>query len=248
MVHSAVQSSTKNYEFTASVGKLHWSELCRCLMFPWLVISMMELIALGCPAVIGFSLLGTYLLLQVCTTHFRSGTLFHSANRTGTNLSLVQGMFLPALLAFSTPTLLVLAAMAVWLTVLAAYWALHRDKVGLNMHFKFFTEPEQILQSQSRERVSYGAVGDELRGEPELPGTVAELQRVPPLAEPAVLQPPPPPHQAHRTQHRQPLPHPPPRIVAHTGLGTGSATNSVNNSQLSYAKVTQIFPQRNWNG
>jgi len=74
----------------------------RCLMFPWLVISMVELIALGCPAVIGFSLLGTYLLLQ--------------------------GMFLPALLAFSTPTLLVLAAMAVWLTVLAAYWALHRDK------------------------------------------------------------------------------------------------------------------------
>ena len=41
-------------------------------MFPWLVISMVELIALGCPAVIGFSLLGTYLLLQVCTRSNKS--------------------------------------------------------------------------------------------------------------------------------------------------------------------------------
>ena len=36
----------------------------------------------------------------------------------------VKGLFLPALLSFSTPTLLVLVAMSIWLTVLAAYWAL----------------------------------------------------------------------------------------------------------------------------
>ena len=35
-----------------------------------------------------------------------------------------QGQFLFSLLSFSAPTFLVLVAMSVWLTVLAAYWAL----------------------------------------------------------------------------------------------------------------------------
>jgi len=74
----------------------------RCLLLPWLIISMVELILLGCPTVICFSLLGAYLL--------------------------IQGLFLPAILSFSTPTLLVLLAMAIWLTVLAAYWALKPAK------------------------------------------------------------------------------------------------------------------------
>jgi len=78
----------------------------RCLLLPWLILSMMELIILGCPAVVFFSLLGTYLL--------------------------VQGLFLPALLSFSTPTLLVLVAMSIWLTVLAAYWALGTKYSGLD--------------------------------------------------------------------------------------------------------------------
>lgn len=72
----------------------------RCFLLPWLVISMMELIILGCPTVIFFSLLGTYLL--------------------------VQGLILPAIVSFSTPTVLVLIAMTVWLTVLASYWSLGR--------------------------------------------------------------------------------------------------------------------------
>merc|ERR1711981_1555867 len=76
----------------------------RCLLLPWLILSMMELIILGCPTVIFFSLLGAYLLLQ--------------------------GLFLPALLSFSTPTLLVLVAMSIWLTVLAAYWALGAKHCG----------------------------------------------------------------------------------------------------------------------
>ena len=42
-----------------------------------------------------------------------------------------QGQFLLSLVSFSTPTFLVLVAMAVWLTVLAAYWALG-SKVGSN--------------------------------------------------------------------------------------------------------------------
>jgi len=70
----------------------------RCLLVPWLLVSMIQLIFLGCPTVIFFSLLGTYLLLQ--------------------------GQFLLSLVSFSTPTFLVLVAMTVWLTVLAAYWAL----------------------------------------------------------------------------------------------------------------------------
>merc|ERR1712088_627455 len=52
----------------------------RCLLLPWLILSMLELVVLGCPTVI----------------------------------------------FFSAPTLLVLVAMACWLTVLAAYWALGR--------------------------------------------------------------------------------------------------------------------------
>jgi len=79
----------------------------RCLLLPWLILSMLQLILLGCPTVIFFSLLGTYLLLQ--------------------------GQFLTSLMSFSTPTFLVLIAMTVWLTVLAAYWALgsktsHQDQ------------------------------------------------------------------------------------------------------------------------
>jgi len=72
----------------------------RCLVLPWLILSMLELVVLGCPTVIFFSLLGVYLLRQ--------------------------GMFFPAIFSFSAPTLLVLVAMAAWLTVLAAYWALGR--------------------------------------------------------------------------------------------------------------------------
>lgn len=70
----------------------------RCLLLPWLLVSMLQLILLGCPTVIFFSLLGTYLLLQ--------------------------GQFLLSLISFSTPTFLVLVVMTVWLTVLAAYWSL----------------------------------------------------------------------------------------------------------------------------
>ena len=35
-----------------------------------------------------------------------------------------QEQFLPSLISFSTPTFLVLIAMTIWLTVLAAYWSL----------------------------------------------------------------------------------------------------------------------------
>lgn len=70
----------------------------RCLVLPWLILSMLELVILGCPTVIFFSLLGVYLLRQ--------------------------GLLIAAIFSFSAPTLLVLLAMAAWLTVLAAYWAL----------------------------------------------------------------------------------------------------------------------------
>ena len=37
---------------------------------------------------------------------------------------MIQGMLVPAICSFSTPSLLVLISMLVWLTVLAAYWNL----------------------------------------------------------------------------------------------------------------------------
>ncbi len=37
----------------------------RCLALPWLIFSMLEILILGCPAVIFFSLLGIYLYIQV---------------------------------------------------------------------------------------------------------------------------------------------------------------------------------------
>jgi len=74
----------------------------RCLLLPWLVLSMMEILILGCPTVIFFSLLGTYFL--------------------------AQGLIMPAILSFSTPTMLVLIAMTIWLTVLVAYWSLGRQR------------------------------------------------------------------------------------------------------------------------
>jgi hypothetical protein len=40
----------------------------RCLVLPWLVVSLLEILLLGCPTVIFFSLLGTYLLVQVRIT------------------------------------------------------------------------------------------------------------------------------------------------------------------------------------
>ena len=52
-------------------------------------------------------------------------------NMTITMTMMPQGQFLLSLVSFSTPTFLVLVAMAVWLTVLAAYWALG-SKVGSN--------------------------------------------------------------------------------------------------------------------
>jgi hypothetical protein len=35
-------------------------------------------------------------------------------------------MFIPAICSFSTPSLLVLLSMLIWLSVLAAYWNLHK--------------------------------------------------------------------------------------------------------------------------
>jgi len=68
------------------------------LLLPWLLVTLLQLILLGCPTVIFFSLLGTYLLLKE--------------------------QFILSLVSFSAPTFLVLVAMCLWLTVLAAYWSL----------------------------------------------------------------------------------------------------------------------------
>ncbi len=49
-------------------GKNHCTIKGRCLVLPWLVVSVLEILLLGCPTVIFFSLLGTYLLVQVRIT------------------------------------------------------------------------------------------------------------------------------------------------------------------------------------
>jgi len=101
----------------------------RCLLLPWLILSMMELIILGCPTVIFFSLLGTYLL--------------------------VQGLFLPALLSFSTPTMLVLLAMSIWLTVLAAYWAMDTKYYEETDSKQQITPPTRPLQFHSYKHAQF---------------------------------------------------------------------------------------------
>jgi len=95
----------------------------RYLLLPWLILSMLELVVLGCPTVIFFSLLGVYLLRQ--------------------------GLFFPAIFSFSAPTLLVLVAMACWLTVLAAYWALgRRSRVEEEEAGRGESEVQPLIQDQ----------------------------------------------------------------------------------------------------
>lgn len=66
-----------------------------CLLLPWLILSMVKLIFLGCPSVIFFSLLGVYLF--------------------------VQGLVIPSVLLASAPAILTLFSLIVWSMVLAAY-------------------------------------------------------------------------------------------------------------------------------
>jgi len=65
------------------------------LLLPWLILSMVKLIFLGCPAVIFFSLLAVYLY--------------------------VQGLVLPSLVLLSLPVAMAILSLVVWCMVLAAY-------------------------------------------------------------------------------------------------------------------------------
>jgi len=67
----------------------------RCLLLPWLIFSMLEILVLGAPTVIFFSILGIYLY--------------------------VQGLLIPSLVSFSAPCILVVISLFLWFFVLAAY-------------------------------------------------------------------------------------------------------------------------------
>jgi len=67
----------------------------RCLALPWLIVSLLEIVVLGCPTVIFFSILGIYLY--------------------------VENLVVPALISFSAPGVLVLGSLLVWFIVLSAY-------------------------------------------------------------------------------------------------------------------------------
>lgn len=72
----------------------------RCLVMLWLIVMMLEILILGCPCVIFFSLLGVYF------------TTYHQ--------------YLEAAAAFSSPTIIVVSAVVVWFTVLAGYRAMRK--------------------------------------------------------------------------------------------------------------------------
>jgi len=73
----------------------------RCLALPWLIFSMLEILVLGAPTVIFFSILGIYLF--------------------------IQGLVIPSIVSFSAPVALVVGSLLVWLVVLSAYWNIGRN-------------------------------------------------------------------------------------------------------------------------
>jgi len=87
----------------------------RCLVLLWLVVVMLEILVLGCPTVIFFSLLGVYF------------TTYHQ--------------LVAAAVAFSSPTVIVVAAVLVWFTVLAAHGALKKKNNNLDDVDTESTEP-----------------------------------------------------------------------------------------------------------
>lgn len=72
----------------------------RCFVLLWLIVMMLEILIMGCPCVIFFSLLGVYF------------TTYHQ--------------YLEAAAAFSSPTIIVVSAVVVWFTVLAGYNAMRK--------------------------------------------------------------------------------------------------------------------------
>lgn len=72
----------------------------RCLFLPWLVFSILEILFLGVPLAIFFSLLGTYLY--------------------------VEGLLIASIVSFAAPCTIVLGYLLVWLIVLVGYWNAHK--------------------------------------------------------------------------------------------------------------------------
>lgn len=72
----------------------------RCLFVPWLVFSILEIIFLGVPIALFFSLLGTYLF--------------------------VEGLLIASIVSFAAPCTIVLGYLLVWLIVLVGYWNAHK--------------------------------------------------------------------------------------------------------------------------
>ena len=87
---------------------------CRlsCLLLPWLVVSMVEVVVLAVPATIFCSLLGLYLYCKVAP-----GYLY-----PGLTLALpLQGILVASVVVVAVPASLLLVSLVTWLTVLAAY-------------------------------------------------------------------------------------------------------------------------------
>jgi len=72
----------------------------RCLFLPWLIFSILEIVFLGIPIAIFFSLLGTYLY--------------------------VEGLLVASIVSFAAPCTIVLGYLLVWLIVLVGYWNAHK--------------------------------------------------------------------------------------------------------------------------
>ena len=61
-INNVCFSNDKKHELKMFILNMY---TLRCLALPWLIFSMLEILILGCPAVIFFSLLGIYLYIQV---------------------------------------------------------------------------------------------------------------------------------------------------------------------------------------
>jgi len=100
----------------------------RCLALPWLILSLLEIIVLGIPTVIFFSLLGIYLY--------------------------VENLLIPAVVSFSAPGVLVLISLTAWFIVLAAYLGSMGKKAGTEDEDQGDQEVQPLMSHEQQQGAS----------------------------------------------------------------------------------------------
>ena len=95
---------------------------CRCLVVPWLVAHLVQLVCLGWVVTLASLGLTLHLLLQVMT--------WYIVYTVYSEITLIQTRTPPLLCLGATllPGLATIALLGVWLTVLAAYWSMAQPR------------------------------------------------------------------------------------------------------------------------